>query len=105
MGQKTQSDVKRWGHGSVGMRGELTIRCRTASPGRNLSWAETITRSPSAKPLSASVNVGFRTLDFTEALSGLAEGDRVIVSAQDKFRPGEAVRQRMVSSPLMPTEP
>ena len=51
------------------------------------------------------VNVGFRTLDFTEALSGLAEGDRVIVSAQDKFRPGEAVRQRMVSSPLMPTEP
>jgi RND family efflux transporter MFP subunit len=45
------------------------------------------------------VNVGFRTLDFSEALSGLAEGDRVIVSNQDKFRSGEPVRQRLVSSP------
>jgi RND family efflux transporter MFP subunit len=50
------------------------------------------------------VNVGFRTLDFSEALSGLAEGDRVIVSNQDKFRSGEPVRQRLVSSPPLPKE-
>jgi RND family efflux transporter MFP subunit len=54
---------------------------------------------------SRTVGVGFRTLDFTEAISGLAEGSRVIVSDQDKFRPGEPVRQRMVSSPPLPREP
>src|ERR1700756_2745315 len=51
------------------------------------------------------VNVGFRTLDFCEVLSGLANGDHVIVSDQDKFHPGETVRQRMVSSPPPPTAP
>jgi len=54
---------------------------------------------------SRTVGVGFRTLDFTEAISGLPEGSRVIVSDQDKFRPGEPVRQRMVSSPPLPREP
>jgi len=48
---------------------------------------------------SRTVQVGFRTLDFTEVTSGLGEGNHVIVSDQDKFRPGEAVRQRMVDSP------
>ena len=47
---------------------------------------------------SRTVNVGFRTLDLSEALSGLAEGDHVILSDQDKFRSGEPVRQRIVSS-------
>jgi RND family efflux transporter MFP subunit len=51
------------------------------------------------------VNVGFRTLDFAEALSGLAQGDHVIVADQDKFRAGEPVRQRIVSSPPPPTAP
>jgi RND family efflux transporter MFP subunit len=51
------------------------------------------------------VNVGFRTLDFAEALSGLAEGEHVIAADQDKFRPGEPVRQRTVSSPPPPTAP
>ena len=51
------------------------------------------------------VNVGFRTLDFAEALSGLGEGDYVIVADQDKFRAGEPVRQRVVSSPPPPTAP
>src|SRR6266436_9950925 len=51
---------------------------------------------------SRTVGVGFRTLDFTEATSGLTEGSHVIVSDQDKFRPGEAVRQRMVSVPPPP---
>jgi len=43
-----------------------------------------------------SVEVGYRTIDFSEALAGLAEGDRVIVTDQDKFRPGELARQRTV---------
>jgi RND family efflux transporter MFP subunit len=42
------------------------------------------------------VNVGFRTLDFAEATSGLAEGDRVVVSDQDKLKPGRPVRQRKI---------
>jgi RND family efflux transporter MFP subunit len=54
---------------------------------------------------SRTVGVGFRTLDFTEVTSGLAEDNHVIVSDQDKFRPGEAVRQRMVSSPPLPQAP
>jgi RND family efflux transporter MFP subunit len=53
---------------------------------------------------SSTIKVGFRTLDFAEALDGLKEGDRVIVSDQDKFRPGEAVRQRIVNSPPPPKE-
>src|SRR5882672_660302 len=48
------------------------------------------------------VNVGFRTLDVSEALSGLSEGDRVIVSDQDKFHSGQPVRQRMVTPPKAP---
>src|SRR6266404_4039266 len=51
---------------------------------------------------SRTVGVGYRTLDFTEVTSGLTEGNHVIVSDQDKFRPGETVRQRMVSSPPPP---
>jgi RND family efflux transporter MFP subunit len=42
------------------------------------------------------VKVGFRTLDFAEALSGLSVGDHVVVSDQDRLHPGEAVRQRRV---------
>ena len=51
------------------------------------------------------VQVGFRTLDFAEAMSGLAEGDHVVLSDQDKLHPGEPVRQRMVISPPAPNEP
>jgi RND family efflux transporter MFP subunit len=51
------------------------------------------------------VNVGFRTLDFSEALSGLEEGDRVIVSDQDKFHSGQPVRQRMINAPPPPKAP
>src|ERR1700737_1147504 len=42
------------------------------------------------------VKVGFRTLDFTEALSGVAVGDHVVVADQDRLRPGQPVRQRKV---------
>ena len=51
------------------------------------------------------VKVGFRTLDFAEALNGLEEGNQVIVADQDKFHPGEPVRQRTVSLPPPPTKP
>jgi RND family efflux transporter MFP subunit len=51
---------------------------------------------------SRTVKVGYRTLDFAEAMSGLSEGNRVVVSDQDKLRPGESVRQRMVSLPPLP---
>ncbi len=54
---------------------------------------------------SRTVGVGFRTLDFTEVISGLQEGNHVIVSDQDKFRPGEAVRQRIINPPPPPQAP
>ena len=41
------------------------------------------------------VQVGYRTLDFTEAVSGLAEGDHVVLSDQDKLHAGEPARQRI----------
>jgi RND family efflux transporter MFP subunit len=45
------------------------------------------------------VKLGFRTLDFTEAINGVSLGDHVIVSDQDRLRPGRAVRQRKVDLP------
>jgi multidrug efflux pump subunit AcrA (membrane-fusion protein) len=42
------------------------------------------------------LKIGFRTLDFTEVLSGLAAGDHVVVADQDRLRPGQFVRQRRV---------
>src|SRR3954452_8447530 len=51
------------------------------------------------------VNVGFRTLDFSEALSGLADGDHIIVSDQEKFHSGQPVRQRIINAPSPPKAP
>jgi len=48
------------------------------------------------------VKVGFRTLDFAEALSGLSVGDRVVVSDQDRLHPGQQVRQRRVDISAKP---
>jgi len=45
------------------------------------------------------VKVGFRTLDFSEVISGLSLGDHVIVADQDRLRPGKAVRQRVIRPP------
>src|SRR6266705_4218043 len=42
------------------------------------------------------VKVGYRTLDFSEAISGLSEGDHIIVTDQDRLRPGQVVRQRKI---------
>ena len=51
------------------------------------------------------VNVGFRTLDFSEVLSGLADSDHIIISDQDKFHSGQPVRQRMIDAPPPPKAP
>jgi RND family efflux transporter MFP subunit len=49
------------------------------------------------------IRVGFRTLDASEALGGVSLGDRVVVSDQDKLRPGQPVRQHSVDfSPPKP---
>lgn len=42
------------------------------------------------------IKTGFRTLEFTEVLGGLDEGDEVVVADQDNLRPGQLVRQRRV---------
>jgi RND family efflux transporter MFP subunit len=41
------------------------------------------------------VKIGYRTLDYSEIIDGLAEGERAILSDQDKLRPGRLVRQRV----------
>jgi len=44
---------------------------------------------------SRTVKIGYRTLDFSEGLDGVSEGDRVVLSDQDKLRPGRPVRTRV----------
>ena len=44
---------------------------------------------------SRTVRIGYRTLDFSEIISGLSEGERAVLSDQDKLRPGKLVRQRV----------
>ncbi len=48
---------------------------------------------------SRTVKVGYRTLDFSEIVAGLSEGDRAVLSDQDKLRPGKHVRQRVAKVP------
>jgi RND family efflux transporter MFP subunit len=45
------------------------------------------------------IKVGYRTLEYAEAISGVSEREHVVVSDQDKLRPGQLVRQRMMSAP------
>jgi RND family efflux transporter MFP subunit len=52
---------------------------------------------------SRTVKIGYRTLDYAEALSGIREGDRVVLADQDRLRIGQFVRQRVVELP-MPSE-
>ena len=54
---------------------------------------------------SRTVQVGYRTLDFAEAMSGLSLGDHVVVSDQDRLHPGEPVRQRMIDLPRGTQQP
>ena len=44
---------------------------------------------------SRTVKIGYRTLDFSEVLDGVLEGEHVVLSDQDKLRPGRPVRQRV----------
>jgi RND family efflux transporter MFP subunit len=44
------------------------------------------------------LKTGYRTLDFTEAVSGVSEGEHVIVEDQDLFKPGRLTRQRIVGT-------
>ena len=84
----------------AGMTGEMTIITGTHEnvllvPTRALlvdqAW---IVKDGSVQ--RRTVKVGFRTLDFSEAMSGLSEGDHVVLSDQDRLRLGQAVRQRKI---------
>jgi RND family efflux transporter MFP subunit len=92
----------------VGMTGEMNIITGTHQhallvPTRALFVDQALlVRHGTVEPRT--VSVGFRTLDFTEVTSGLTEGSHVIVSDQDKFHSGQAVRQRMVNPPPQPKE-
>jgi RND family efflux transporter MFP subunit len=51
------------------------------------------------------VKIGYKTLDYSEVLGGLSEREHVIVTDQDKFRPGKAVRERRLTLPNPPKAP
>ena len=51
------------------------------------------------------VKVGFRTLDYAEAISGVSLGDHVVVSNQDKLRLGQLVRERKIDIVGPPVPP
>lgn len=53
---------------------------------------------------SRTVRVGYRTLEYSEALSGVREGEHVVLSDQDRLRPGRLVRERVATLPP-PTNP
>src|SRR2546421_1241907 len=49
--------------------------------------------------LTRTVKTCVRTLDFTEVVNGVSEGDHVVVTDQDRLQPGRFVHQRMVEIP------
>jgi RND family efflux transporter MFP subunit len=53
---------------------------------------------------SRTVKVGYRTLEYAEAISGVAEGEHAVISDQDKFRPGQMARERVVGLPEPPQQ-
>jgi RND family efflux transporter MFP subunit len=53
---------------------------------------------------SRTVKVGYRTLEYAEAISGVAEGEHAVISDQDKLRPGEMARERVVGLPEPPQQ-
>jgi multidrug efflux pump subunit AcrA (membrane-fusion protein) len=44
------------------------------------------------------IKTGYRTVDFTEALSGVSKGDHVVLEDQDRLHQGQPVRQRVVET-------
>src|SRR6266550_6695128 len=76
----------------AGMTGEMNIITGTHEnvllvPTRSLLVDQAlIVKRAIVRPRT--VKVGFRTLDFTEAVNGLTEGDHVVLFDQDKLRPG-----------------
>src|SRR5438445_1962754 len=84
----------------VGMTGEMNIITGTHEnaflvPTRALLVDHSLTVNHGIVH-SRTVGIGFRTLDFSEALSGLSESDHVILTDQDRLRLGQAVRQRKI---------
>ena len=84
----------------AGMTGEMNIitgqhENALLAPSRAL-FVDQILRVKLGLVEKRTVRVGYRTLEFSEVLDGLKEGDHVVVSDQDKLRPGQFVRQRMV---------
>jgi RND family efflux transporter MFP subunit len=51
------------------------------------------------------VKVGYRTLDYAEAMSGVSLGEHVVVSNQDKLRLGQLVRERKIDIVAPPAPP
>ena len=49
-----------------------------------------------------SLKLGYRGLETVEVVNGLNEGDQVVVSDQESFRPGQRVRPITVNSVKKP---
>jgi RND family efflux transporter MFP subunit len=82
----------------AGMTGEMNIITGTRKnvllvPARALLVDQALVVN-SGIVQARTVKVGYRTLDFAEVMSGLSLGEHVVVSDQDRLRPGSLVRQR-----------
>jgi RND family efflux transporter MFP subunit len=81
-----------------GMTGEMNIiigeRQNTLTvPSRAIRHGNIVLVVDHGRVRQATVQTGFHTLERTEILDGLSEGDQVILSNQDLYKPGVRVRE------------
>jgi HlyD family secretion protein len=81
-----------------GMTGEMNIiigeRKNTLTiPSRAIRHGNLVLEVAHGRVRQVTVQVGFHTIERSEILSGLKEGDQVILSNQDLYKPGMRVRE------------
>ena len=81
-----------------GMTGDMNIiigeRQNTLTiPSRAIRHGNQVLQIVDGRVRAVTVHTGFHTLERTEIISGLSEGDKVILSNQDLYKPGVRVRE------------
>jgi RND family efflux transporter MFP subunit len=74
----------------------------TEAVARNNSAASVLTVNKQSVIEERQIKLGFEGESYIQVLSGLAEGDRVVIGARSQFRPGQKVLPKEISS--KPTE-
>jgi len=74
---------------------ELCIPTEAVS--RNNNSASVLTVNTQNVIEERQIKLGFEGESFIQVLSGLAEGDRVVIGARSQFRPGQKVQPKEIS--------